>query len=110
VLVLTSALSILQPVSLRARFCLFGDTVNTAARLEAAGAPGCVQLSRSCWRLAGLPDALSPLERRLQLKGKADALDACLLAADAPEAVQAEAALEAQLLLYDDDTGAQLDD
>jgi class 3 adenylate cyclase len=90
---------------LRARFCLFGDTVNTASRLEAAGVSGCVQASRSTWRLAGLPDALSPQERRLQLKGKAGALDACLLRADAPEAAQADAALQAQLALYDDGGG-----
>jgi len=76
--------------------------VNTTSRLEAAGVPGCVQLSRSSWRLAGLPDALSPQERRLQLKGKAGALDACLLHAAGPEAAQAEAVLKAQLELYDD--------
>ena len=98
---------------LRARFCLFGDTVNTASRLESQGVPGCVQLSRSTWRLAGLPDALSPEERRVQLKGKAGALDACLLDAGSPEAEQADAVLEAQLKLYDDENtdalGAELD-
>ena len=116
---------------LRARFCLFGgtsighppgtmqrfvlsrlvlrpcraraDTVNTTSRLESQGVPGCVQLSRSTWRLAGLPDELSPEERRVQLKGKAGALDACLLRAGSPEAEQADAVLEAQLRLYDDE-------
>ena len=91
---------------LRARFCLFGDTVNTASRLEAAGVPGCVQLSRSSWRLAGLPDELCPHERRLQLKGKAGALDACLLHAASREAEQAEAVLRETLRLYDDDGGS----
>ena len=62
-----------------------------------------MQLSRSTWRLAGLPDALCPQPLALQLKGKAGALDACLLDAAAPEAAQAEAVLEAQLRLYDDD-------
>lgn len=81
----------------RARFCVFGDSVNTSARLEAASAPGCVQASACAWALAGLPPAQPPAARTLQLKGKAAPMDAVLLSADTPLAASTEAALEAVL-------------
>ena len=60
--------------------------------------------SRATWLLAGLPDAL-PQARSVQLKGKAEPLDACLLEVATPAGDEASALLHAALLRAEDDAG-----
>ena len=79
----------------RARFCLFGSSVNASSRLESAGTPGAVHCSASTWAMAALPTALVPhAPRQLQLKGIAEPMDVCLLPAGSAEAARAETLLE----------------
>ena len=51
----------------RILFDLWGDTVNTAARMESAGVPGRIQVAESTWRLA--PDPSSFARREIDFKG-----------------------------------------
>jgi class 3 adenylate cyclase len=48
---------------------LWGDTVNTAARMESSGVPGCIQVTEETRRLLG---ERYPFERRegVEVKGK----------------------------------------
>ena len=78
--------------------------MNTASRLESHGEPGCVHTSRATWLLAGLPESM-PQARAVQLKGKAEPLDACLLEAATPAGDEAAALLHAALLRAEDDAG-----
>jgi hypothetical protein len=78
---------------LRARFCLFGDTVNVASRMESAGRAGCVQLSASTHDACALPPGCIP-ERRVDIKGKG-LLQTFILQADSPEAAAVREELDA---------------
>jgi adenylate cyclase len=51
----------------RITFDLWGDTVNTAARMESSGVPGRIQLAASTRAL--LDDGLQVEERRIDVKG-----------------------------------------
>ena len=57
----------------RSRFQLFGDTMNTAARIESTGARGCIHLSSETAKLikeAGKQSWLKPRENCVVAKGK----------------------------------------
>ncbi|MGI8830208.1 MAG: adenylate/guanylate cyclase domain-containing protein [Candidatus Limnocylindria bacterium] len=51
----------------RVLFDLWGDTVNTAARMESAGVPGRIQVAASTW--AVLRDRYRFVPRQLEVKG-----------------------------------------
>jgi class 3 adenylate cyclase len=51
----------------RITFDLWGDTVNTAARMESSGVPGRIHLAPSTRELLGDSDAFE--ERRIEIKG-----------------------------------------
>ena len=57
--------------SIRARYCLFGDTVNTASRMESTGVPGHVQCSEDTFSQMPAPlQALFSPRGEIEVKGK----------------------------------------
>jgi guanylate cyclase len=51
----------------RILFDLWGDTVNTASRMESSGIPGAIQVAESTWLIA--PDPSSFVRREIEVKG-----------------------------------------
>ena len=72
---------------LRARFCIFGDAVNVASRMESTGVPGAVHLSRSSMALIVPAVDESLFEARtLEIKGKREPLETMLVRSEGKEA------------------------
>ncbi|XP_064468808.1 soluble guanylate cyclase 89Db-like [Ornithodoros turicata] len=66
------------------RYCLFGDTVNTAARMQTHGQSGKIHISEGCQRLIRDKGFVTEVRGKIEVKGKGKMTTYWLLQGDVP--------------------------